>query len=188
MHAANVMLIGAPGVGKSTVIHRYLGGDFSDNYYPTDNVKAFIEVTEMVGYDVLLTLVDTPHGSDIKVDHTDIVVLMFALDNLESFEDAKKILKKLGEEDIPVVLVGNKRDLDIADEIKFEEITVPLIQITTKRNEDIAELFEMIGLELIRAHKDAQSWVQWWNGGDCLRCRFCRHCGRCYCCPWKLSN
>jgi len=202
MHSANVVLLGSSGTGKSTLVHRYLGGEFSKHHEPTKGAKAFVEATEISDsdgkiYDVLLTLLDTPCGTMVDddwinnhIETADIVVAVYSILDPHSFEVAVRMVELSKKLMIPVMLVGNKLDVSGARLVRKEqvlELKVPSIEITAKRDSDITLLFETIGNELIAARYASQTWWQWWNGGSCISCRFCRHCGTCDCCPWRLS-
>ena len=171
MHSANIMVLGADGVGKTTIIHRYLGSSFDADYSPTNGIKVFIDEGTLAGYDVFLTLSDVPYNKTVKVENADIVLIVFSLADQDSFISAKEFLETI--EDVPVIMVGNKSDLpNKVSASELDSLDVPLITITTKRDYDIHLLFDMIGTELIR-HR---------HNGKCFMCQFCWHCGDCKCC------
>ena len=117
-----ILLLGDGAVGKTSTIHRYIENKFSNTYAAT------------IGVDILNTRVITKSGEKLDINIWDIAgqihfrairskfyrgtsaaILIFdvtnkkTLDNIPSWiSEAKELISS----DIPMILVGNKKDLD----------------------------------------------------------------------------
>jgi len=114
----HIALLGFPGVGKSSLAHHFVYKHFYNEYDP--NIKTNLQCQSIIGgqeYD--LTIVDNA-GSDqytlnhIDYENSDAYILVYAIDDLQSFKMVSKIRDKIMATSaitrIPIVLVGNKID------------------------------------------------------------------------------
>ncbi|BEI82518.1 hypothetical protein CcaverHIS002_0303860 [Cutaneotrichosporon cavernicola] len=107
MRCFRVAIMGSGGVGKSAVVLRFMNGEFLDIYDPT------IEDSYRRQFDVD----GQPCG----------FVLVFSLTQRDTFEDLRRVrmdierLKAPGGQHVPMVIVGNKADLDMYRDVMYDE-------------------------------------------------------------------
>ena len=124
-----ISLLGTAGVGKTSLVLRYTKNEFSPIYTPNllDNVYFRYSYG---GHSGVLRILD-PSGMDhyeaifdqyIQVSVGFLVV--FAIDNYESFRKAKDLVKKINRsnDNAPIILVGNKSDLSDFRAVDSEHI------------------------------------------------------------------
>ena len=135
-----IYLLGDEGVGKSNIINRLLGMSFKKKKNKRTGIFSdTLKVNENFSI-VLKTICDTKDYRYTKKIRNDIqevkgIIIVFSLIDKNSFETAKEliafILEYINNDDIHIILVGNKSDLVKGDENKLElsEISEMLIQI-----------------------------------------------------------
>ncbi|VDH90000.1 Ras homolog enriched in brain [Mytilus galloprovincialis] len=115
-----IALMGFRSVGKSSVTIQFIEKQFVDSYDPTIE-NTFHKNLKIKGQEYALEVVDTagqdeysilPQSYYISVDG---YVLVYSVNSRKSFDVIKIVYDKLldmkGSSNIPVVLVGNKNDL-----------------------------------------------------------------------------
>ncbi|KAI8320798.1 ferrous iron transporter B, partial [Martensiomyces pterosporus] len=145
------------GVGKSTAIHRFIENDYLETYYPT--IEAEYEKTIKVnGTLYTLEIVDTAGQDEFSLldsryaVNVDVYVVAFSVATRKSFEMARvihdKILDLTGTEKVPMILAGNKIDLEDERQVSREEALAlakefgcPYIETSAKKNQNINEIF-----------------------------------------------
>jgi len=163
-------LIGDGGVGKTSMAQRYVHGIFKADYKAT--IGTFISKKECV-FEELKTSVkfmiwDLAGQSQFQRLWPDYLtdsragIIVFDITNRESFNNVKKwynIIKEVAFENIVLILVGNKVDLDISREITTEEgmnlakdLGVFYMETSAKTNENIDDVFEWIALQIINTN------------------------------------
>ncbi|KAK7939154.1 hypothetical protein WMY93_002480 [Mugilogobius chulae] len=122
-----IVVLGAPKVGKTNLFLRFLGKDFKENYEPTRedfHRKLFHIGGETYRVDLLDAACERefPAKRRLSILTADIYLLVFSLDNKESFREVcellneiksakTKFLKMKTPAKVPVVVCGNKVDL-----------------------------------------------------------------------------
>ncbi|XP_053146849.1 GTPase RhebL1 isoform X1 [Hemicordylus capensis] len=110
------------GLGKTSLAHQFIDGEFLECYDPT--VESTYNKMLMLGKDEFhLQLVDTAGQDEYTIlPHSFIIgihgyVLVYSVTSLKSFQVVKSLHSKLyesrGKTRMPVVLVGNKADLSL---------------------------------------------------------------------------
>ncbi|XP_060577791.1 GTP-binding protein Di-Ras2-like [Ruditapes philippinarum] len=158
-----VVLLGAGGVGKSSILKRFLFNTYSDTYQET--------VEDLYCREYLI------QGADIKVDYLDTAgklvfpamrrlsittahafILVYSVTKQDTFEEVKRLWEQIKEvrtnyEDIPCVIVGNKIDLEDNRQVeKFDALNWvyndgncgAFIEVSAKNNECILEVFKLL--------------------------------------------
>ncbi|XP_047434906.1 RASD family member 3 [Mugil cephalus] len=127
-HPVTVRLVflGAAGVGKSALIHRFLRDRFEHKYTRT------VEELHVLEYDNLastgktrLEILDTsgsysfPAMRQLRIRNSDAFALVYAVDDAASFEEVRRlrdeILELRGDKSAPITVVGSKADLTEAE-------------------------------------------------------------------------
>ena len=117
-----VAVLGAARVGKSCLIQRFNEQGFNEQYHPTvkDNYELNLSSDN---FEMNLQVTDTPGREELHdiarqaIQNADAFILMFALDDHDTFETVIKLekeicrIKALKPDVIPKVVVGNKMDL-----------------------------------------------------------------------------
>jgi Ras family protein len=161
-----ISVVGARGVGKSTLVVQYVDNYFLESYYPTiqnqfnkqikfRNQLYEVEILDTAGQDEFTIIQDSTlvHG----------YILVFAINSRSSFEllpvIRDKILDSMGTDKVPMILVGNKVDLERKvgkDEgTKLaREFGIPYIEVSAKTTseQDIGKIFVGL-LEQIEGEK-----------------------------------
>ena len=163
-----IITLGESGVGKTSIIKRYVYNNYSDDNISTIGVSfAFKEIILKDNTKIKLKFVDTAGQERYRsltktyFKNTEAVLYVFSLDQEGSLEKIKEWtnLFKLnnGQEGIPSYLIRNKCDLDKGkkkeSEAIQEEVNKLMIQynfldfkiISAKDNKNIDELFQEIG-------------------------------------------
>jgi len=111
---------GATRVGKSSLIKRYVSGQFSNDYVQTKNssVEKFIMLTNYGNIECYF--VDTCFSEELDLQ-IDACILMFDLTDHKTFDGLEKY-NPYKDTDVPVVVCGNKSDMTGID---YSKIKVP---------------------------------------------------------------
>lgn len=155
-----LVLMGAASVGKTAIVHQFLYDHFPSEYLPT------IEELYRGEYDVgttglVLDILDTsgtyefPAMRKLAVDTGDAFILVYAINDNESFEEVRRLKQLLLEHkqsDVPIVVVGNKCDLEkqrvvqkeLADTIVGIDWENRFVECSAKENINIVRIFKEI--------------------------------------------
>lgn len=158
-----LVLMGAACVGKTAIVHQFLYDHFPTEYLPT------IEELYRGEYDVgntglVLDILDTsgsyefPAMRKLAVDTGDAFILVYAINDNESFEEVgrlKQLLLEHKQSDVPIVVVGNKCDLEkqrevqkeVADTIVGIDWENRFVECSAKENINIVRIFKEILLQ-----------------------------------------
>ena len=127
-----LMLLGDGQVGKTSLILRLTGNEFNDSQLTTVGKESYIQQVNLHGYDLKMKIWDTAGQERFKsmsvqvIKNSDAVILVYAINDLNSFKALDQWLSKLNETtDIskkPIIIVGNKCDIeDSQRQISIEE-------------------------------------------------------------------
>lgn len=166
-----VAVVGKETVGKSSLVRQYIERRIYDRYYPSMD-REYLAVDEILNTEFNIEIHDSA-GMDENsyippewVGTIDAFIIMYAINDRESFVIAQKIREKLayamgntpGMYNTPVVLLGNKRDLgNKTREIPTAEArrlvkswqNAKFAEITCKNYNEVAKIFA----ELIEIHE-----------------------------------
>ncbi|XP_066298629.1 GTP-binding protein Di-Ras2-like isoform X1 [Branchiostoma lanceolatum] len=161
-----VVVFGAGGVGKSSLVLRFVRGTFRENYIPTieDTYRQVISCDKNV---CTLQITDTtgshqfPAMQRLSITKGHAFVLVYSITSRQSLEELKPIYDQIKDikcnmDSIPVMLVGNKCDEVPHREISMQEggelakkWTVAHMETSAKTNHNVKELFQ----ELLQMEK-----------------------------------
>ncbi|CAM1324738.1 Uncharacterised protein g8764 [Pycnogonum litorale] len=159
-----VTLMGAARVGKTAIINQFLHERFISNYKPTVEELHKVEY-EIKSCPLTLEILDTsgayefPAMRQLSIATSDGFILVFAVDNPESFEEVRAIRNQILENkkvDAPIVVVCNKSDLQQENRILKRELIETVVSIdwehayiecSAKTNLNIISIFTELFLQ-----------------------------------------
>ncbi|KAH7931815.1 hypothetical protein HPB52_025274 [Rhipicephalus sanguineus] len=151
-----VVVLGAARVGKTAIVHQFLYDEFPADYFATFHTGEY----ELNGASLNLDIVDTsgsypfPAMRRLAITTADAFVLVYAIDDPDSFEEARRIhdqITDLHSAKAPVVVVGNKCDMPSATRRVRGEVAETIITIdwengflecSAKENINVFEIFK----------------------------------------------
>ena len=167
-----VVLVGESGVGKTSIINRYLNNTYNENQKSTfapkfkNKVLNYPEYNKSISFDIWDTAGQEAYRSITKNFYVNaaIGVMVYDIRNRESFENIKKYwsqqLKDSGVQNIVLAIAGNKCDLFEQQEVsdkeakQFAESIGAVFKLTScKENIGIDELFKESGKRFLEANK-----------------------------------
>ncbi|EDR25018.1 hypothetical protein, conserved [Entamoeba dispar SAW760] len=154
---------GVFGVGSSAIVIQFVSGHFVELYDPTLE-EIYTKDIQVDGETVKLQITDTFNSDEyealrfLNISMADGFVLTYSITSKESLEEIKGIYEEIyrvkhknKNEPIPIIIVGNKCDLENEREVTKEEgmnyadnINCPFIECSAKTNENINQIFEII--------------------------------------------
>lgn len=124
-NAVRLVFLGAAGVGKSALIHRFLHNRFEHKYTRTVEELHVLEYNTAGSGKMRLEILDTsgsyafPAMRELCIRHSDAFALVYAVDEPGSFEVVRslrdEILELRGGKSAPITVVGSKADLTEAE-------------------------------------------------------------------------
>ncbi|XP_061578632.1 ras-related and estrogen-regulated growth inhibitor-like protein [Cololabis saira] len=132
---ANIVVLGTESVGKSAVTVRLLTRRFIGEYGDIESIYSHSFIVD--GRDVTFNIWDSPYSQDFsgetslfhkKVQWADAYVLVYSICDRASFNAVSRLIQSIksskdyhGAEKVPIVIVGNKRDLHHRRTVLSEE-------------------------------------------------------------------
>ncbi|KAH0794248.1 GTPase KRas isoform X2 [Histomonas meleagridis] len=159
METYKVVVLGVGGVGKSALTIQLVQGRFVPSYDPTieDSYKKTIVVD---GVDVTLDILDTAGQDDFAAIRSTYMrsgqgfIVVFAVNDPTSFDSIERFQKDIritsGKEDIPIVVCGNKCDIEERSITKEEanqlcqSFKIKYFETSAKTNYNVSEVFAEI--------------------------------------------
>ncbi|KAJ8346028.1 hypothetical protein SKAU_G00302210 [Synaphobranchus kaupii] len=164
-----MVILGSTKVGKTAIISRFLNERVDDQYTPTieDFHRKFYSIRGAV---YQLDILDTsghhpfPAMRRLSILTGDVFILVFSLDNRESFQEVQRLKKQIFETksclknktkenvDVPLVICGNKSDREFYREVQEDEIQqlvagddhCAYFEISAKRNTNVDRMFQTL--------------------------------------------
>ncbi|XP_022647891.1 GTP-binding protein Di-Ras2-like [Varroa jacobsoni] len=157
-----VVVLGAGGVGKSSLVLRFVQGTFRESYIPTveDTYRQVISCNKNI---CTLQVTDTtgshqfPAMQRLNISKGHAFILVFSVTSKQSLEELKPIYNvirevKSGEtEQIPIMLVGNKSDEESCREVDAsiceslsKQWQCGYMETSAKNNTNVKELFQAL--------------------------------------------
>ncbi|XP_070617513.1 dexamethasone-induced Ras-related protein 1 isoform X1 [Erythrolamprus reginae] len=165
-----MVVLGSSKVGKTAIVSRFLNGHFEDQYTPTIedfHRKLYSIRGEVYQLDILDTSGNHPFPAmrRLSILTGDVFILVFSLDNRDSFEEVQRLKQQILETksclknktkenmEVPLVICGNKGDRDFYREVESREIEqllgqdskkCPYFEISAKKNSSLDEMFQAL--------------------------------------------
>ncbi|CAG5923233.1 ras-like protein family member 10A [Menidia menidia] len=175
----SIAVIGAPGVGKTSIIRQFIYNDFSEAYTPTRSRYVYRPSVILNGSMYELKVLDVPPISsfpasasqewlDLRcrgVRNANAYILVYDICCVESFEYVKMIRQQIVENregsssEVPILVVGNKRDLQRQRFMPRRAVSVLVkktwkcgyVECSAKFNWHVVLLFkELLGIAVAR--------------------------------------
>lgn len=160
MQKAKVVLVGAAHTGKTSIVNRYIYGEFSPHTMPSTQPAFFQKKVHHDGSDFTLEIWDTAgqeqyHAlSPMFYRDADAGIVVFDLTDSSSFTKSKQWVSELREargDAITILVAGNKSDLPSLRTVTFESVTsfansigAESFETSAKTGENIDFLFQWL--------------------------------------------
>uniref|UniRef100_A0A3B4FTI6 small monomeric GTPase n=1 Tax=Pundamilia nyererei TaxID=303518 RepID=A0A3B4FTI6_9CICH len=175
-----VIMVGSGGVGKSALTLQFMYDEFVEDYEPT-KADSYRKKVVLDGEDVQIDILDTAGQEDYAAIRDNYFrsgegfLLVFSITEHESFtatsEFREQILRVKEEEAIPLLLVGNKSDLEDRRQVSAEEATakasewgVQYVETSAKTRANVDKVFFDLMRE-VRKKKMSESKDKNWPSG-----------------------
>lgn len=153
-----LVFLGAAGVGKTSLIRRFLDDSFELKHRRTVE-ELHSKEYEFSGLKVTVEILDTsgsysfPAMRKLSIRNGDAFALVYSIDDAESLETVKnlrdEILEVKEDKFTPIVVVGNKSDRNECRQVSSENV-LPMVELdwsnsfleaSAKENEHVVEVF-----------------------------------------------
>jgi Ras-related protein Rab-6A len=157
-----VVFLGASGVGKTSLINRYILNDFDKDYSATVGIDFVTKPIQVRDRTVNLLFWDTAGQERFRslipfyIRDSSMAVIVYDVSNPQTFDEAKAWHKTVISErggDVVCILVGNKNDLE--RKVAHEEVatfskplSIATIETCAKTGQNVARLFKLVGESL----------------------------------------
>ena len=165
-NSIKIAVLGKGVVGKSSLTYRFINYDVSTEHDPTieDRYKSNLNI-EGTNYEV--EILDTAGEEDYQnmmdmwISFGEGFLLVFAINDKESFNLIKskrdRILRGKHGVKYPILLVGNKNDLENERQVNYSEAKemadkwgIEYIETSAKTNFNCKEAFEMLAQKIVQ--------------------------------------
>ncbi|UAM99753.1 GTP-binding protein [Polaribacter litorisediminis] len=161
MIAKKVLLVGNFGVGKTSLIRRFVFNEFSEDYISTIGVRVSSKIVRLDGVQIKLLIWDVAGiKDDEKVPKAyflgaSAALYVFDLSREETYLNIKNQVEMIKELSglSTITVVGNKKDLLTADEINIlkKTIEIPVDMITSaKENDQVEDAFNILAKQSLK--------------------------------------
>eukprot|EP00013_Stygamoeba_regulata_P020903 CAMPEP_0177648956 /NCGR_PEP_ID=MMETSP0447-20121125/11109_1 /TAXON_ID=0 /ORGANISM="Stygamoeba regulata, Strain BSH-02190019" /LENGTH=142 /DNA_ID=CAMNT_0019151641 /DNA_START=403 /DNA_END=828 /DNA_ORIENTATION=- len=126
-----VLVLGAGGVGKSALTIQFVSGQFQEFYDPTIE-ELYRKSVQVDGQTYELEIIDTAGTEqfkamrDLYMKDGQAFILVYSITSLGTFNELDEIKTQImriqDDEDVPMVLVGNKFDLQDKREVNRDDV------------------------------------------------------------------
>ncbi|KAF2770663.1 ras-related protein RSR1 [Teratosphaeria nubilosa] len=164
----HIAVIGSGGVGKSCLTAQFVQGVFIESYDPTieDSYRKQIDVD---GRQVMLEIMDTA-GTEQFTSMREFYMrdahgflLVFSITSMPSLQELAELREQIvqikgGDQNVPIVLVGNKSDLEedrVVSRSRAFQVSqawgnVPYYETSARRRQNVTEVFVDVCRQIIR--------------------------------------
>lgn len=164
-------IYGVRGVGKSSIVVQYCENHFADNYYPTIE-NTFAKAIKYRGQEYACEIIDTAGQDEYSILNSKHAVgvhgyiLVYSITSKQSLDTCRvirdKILNFTGTNWVPIVLVGNKCDLNGQRQLSLDdaqnlanEWNCAVVEASAKQNLNVGRIFETCLAEIEKSEGTA---------------------------------
>ena len=166
-----ITILGKGVVGKSSLTFRFMNSEIPKEHDATieDRYKTTLQINNE---EVTIELLDTAGEDDYQnmldmwINYGDAFFLVFAINDQESFKvlekKREKIIKMKGK-NVPIVLIGNKNDLNNERKIQFKDAKnlakkwgIDYIETSAKNNFNCMQALELIVKKYYNDNKEKE--------------------------------
>ncbi|XP_072035032.1 LOW QUALITY PROTEIN: ras-related protein Rap-2a-like [Amphiura filiformis] len=166
MREYKVVVLGSGGVGKSALTVEFVSGNYVEKYDPTiedfyrkaievENTMAILEILDTAGTEQFASM------RDLYIRNGQGFLVVYSVTSKQSFGDVcvsrDQILRVKGSDQVPIVLVGNKADLEKERQVPSSEgmilaerWNVPFYETSAKSTQNVNEVFAECVVEIMR--------------------------------------
>ena len=125
-----IVFLGDQSVGKTSVIHRFIYDSFDDNYQATIGIDFMSQKMYVEDKIIILNLWDTAGQERFKslipsyIKDSAVAIVVYDITSRQSFQSVEKWIedaKNLRDDDVLLILAGNKADLNDHRQVSTEE-------------------------------------------------------------------
>jgi small GTP-binding protein len=153
-----VVFLGALGVGKTSLITRYISNEFSKDHSATVGIDFFTKPIQVRDRTVNFQIWDTAGQERFRslipfyIRDSSIAVIVYDVSSQQSFEEAKFWHKTVVNErgrDVLCILVANKNDLESKVPLEVVQqfakpLAIQTIETCAKTGQNVARLFKLV--------------------------------------------
>ncbi|KAM9296983.1 ras-related protein Rap-1b-like [Gastrophryne carolinensis] len=154
-----LVFLGAAGVGKTALIHRFLQDTFDPKHRRTVEELHSTEYETPEGTEVTIEILDTtgsyefPAMRKLSMRNGDAFALVYSVENPDTFETVQRLREEIldvkEEKCPPMVVVGNKKDNPDAQKVFWDNLVemvelewnCRLLETSAKENLNVTEVF-----------------------------------------------
>ncbi|MHA1784176.1 MAG: Rab family GTPase [Candidatus Helarchaeota archaeon] len=165
-----IVLIGSPEVGKTSLVHKFVMNQFKTNYIATLGVNIMIKDVQLKKKNKEIQLSIWDVGGQEKwarvrymyYKGASAVIVVYDITNSETLEAVPELIKEfkesIGEKEVPLILLGNKVDLEDkrtvdtqkGDAMKTRINAMDFFETSAKEGILVEEAFLRIAEELVK--------------------------------------
>ena len=167
-----ILIIGDSTVGKTNFVYKFSEDKFSENYFASTGIELKTTSIQIDGKSIKIQLWDTAGQEKFRAMTKNLylksqgIIILFDITNETSFINLKNWMSQIKEscgEDIPILLVGNKIDLEDNRVINKERAmeyanneNIEYIEVSSKTGENINKALTSL-LQKILKRDDSNS-------------------------------
>ena len=168
-----IILIGDSGVGKTNILTRYVNDEFSFSTQSTVGVEFSGKIIKKDGKTIKLQIWDTAGEERYKsitsayYKGSKGALVVYDISKRTTFENVNKWIDELklkGNEDIIIMLVGNKSDLEDKREVQIEEVEnksklykIAFCETSAMNGKNIEQAFDSLINEIMKSVEKAKT-------------------------------
>lgn len=152
-----LVVVGGGGVGKSALTIQFIQSHFVDEYDPTIE-DSYRKQSSIDGEQALLDVLDTAGQEEYSAMREQYMrtgegfILVYSINSRNSLEELQAFYEQIqrvkDSDNVPVVVVGNKCDLEIERQVSYEEglalakqFNSPFLETSAKQRINVEEAF-----------------------------------------------